>query len=120
MKKFGRVAAGLMVGALVFFMFSVLAFGQAQTGTLRGTVTDPNGQVTTASYNDALDRLTTITRPTGGGQTTYGYGDQVGNLFLHTQTTQDAAQRLLDLDIIEGLDHIVDPRIPLLLPDVEA
>ncbi len=45
MKKFREFAVGLTLGALVFFAFSVLAFGQQQTGTLRGTVTDPNGGV---------------------------------------------------------------------------
>ncbi len=71
MKKFARVAAGLMVGALVFFMFSVLAFGQAQTGTLRGTVTDPNGQVVAGATVTAKQQTTGATTPTttnGDGQ----------------------------------------------------
>jgi outer membrane receptor protein involved in Fe transport len=63
MKKFARVAAGLMVGALVFFMFSVLAFGQAQTGTLRGTVTDPNGQVVAGATVSAKNQSTGFTSP---------------------------------------------------------
>src|SRR5438309_11627856 len=73
MKKFGRVAAGLMVGALVFFMFSVLAFGQAQTGTLRGTVTDPNGQVVAGATVSAKNQSTGFTTPS----TTNGDGQYV-------------------------------------------
>ncbi|MDX6497134.1 MAG: hypothetical protein QOG23_394 [Blastocatellia bacterium] len=71
MKSFTRVAAGLMVGALVFFTFSVLAFGQAQTGTLRGTVTDPNGQVVAGATVTAKHQGTGASTPTttnGDGQ----------------------------------------------------
>ena len=71
MKSFTRVAAGLMVGALVFFAFSVLAFGQAQTGTLRGTVTDPNGQIVAGATVTAKHQGTGATTPTttnGDGQ----------------------------------------------------
>src|SRR5712672_4570263 len=73
MKKFARVAAGLMVGALVFFMFSVLAFGQAQTGTLRGTVTDPNGGVVAGATVTAKNAATCANTPT----TTNGEGSYV-------------------------------------------
>lgn len=62
MKSFARIAAVTTLGALVFFMFSVLAYGQAQTGTLRGTVTDPNGGVvagaTVTAKNDATGATT--------------------------------------------------------------
>jgi outer membrane receptor protein involved in Fe transport len=73
MKKFARVAAGLVVGALVFFMFSVLAFGQAQTGTLRGTVTDPNGQVVAGATVTAKNQSTGFSTPA----TTNGDGQYV-------------------------------------------
>src|SRR5205085_9376896 len=51
------------------------------TGKVTST-TDANGQTTTAEYNDTLDRLTRIVRPTGGGETTYQYGDTAGRLYL--------------------------------------
>jgi len=73
MKRFTRVAAGLMVGALVFFMFSALAFGQAQTGTLRGTVTDPNGQVVAGATVTAKNQSTGFSTPA----TTNGDGQYV-------------------------------------------
>jgi outer membrane receptor protein involved in Fe transport len=60
-----------MVGALVFFTFSVLAFGQAQTGTLRGTVTDPNGQVVAGATVTVKHQGTGASTPTttnGDGQ----------------------------------------------------
>src|SRR5712672_1213866 len=73
MKSFARVAAGLMVGALVFFMFSALAFGQAQTGTLRGTVTDPNGGVVAGATVTAKNQSTGFSSPA----TTNGDGQYV-------------------------------------------
>jgi len=53
--------------------------------------TDANGKTTTYQFTDSLDRLTGITRPTGGGVTSYDYGDDAGNLFVHT---------LSDLDVV--------------------
>jgi outer membrane receptor protein involved in Fe transport len=73
MKKFTRVAAGLLVGGLVFFMFSALAFGQAQTGTLRGTVTDPNGGVVAGATVTAKNQSTGFSSPA----TTNGDGQYV-------------------------------------------
>jgi len=71
------------------------------------SITNPNQKITTASYNDLLDRLTNITRPPGGGQTTYFYSDTVGNLFLRTQTTQDAAQTIENYQYFDGLGRTV-------------
>ena len=57
--------------------------------------TDANGKTTTYQFNvsDSLDRLAGITRPAGGGSTSYDYGDNAGNLFVHALT---------DLDIVSG------------------
>jgi YD repeat-containing protein len=67
------------------------------------SMTDPNGQITTGLYNDALDRLTSVVRPSGAGQTTYFYGDQVGNLFLLTRTAQTASQNIESTVYFDGL-----------------
>ncbi|MGH8595980.1 MAG: hypothetical protein ACREXT_04915, partial [Gammaproteobacteria bacterium] len=72
------------------------------TGKATST-TDPNSQVTTAEYNDTLDRLTRVVRPAGGGETTYQYGDAVGSLYLRTQTKQDASAWLDDYTLFDGL-----------------
>jgi RHS repeat-associated protein len=53
--------------------------------------TDANGKTTTYQFADTLDRLTGITRPTGGGVTNYEYGDNAGNLYVHA---------LSDLDVV--------------------
>jgi RHS repeat-associated protein len=58
---------------------------------LPSSFTDANGKTTTYQFLDSLDRLTGITRPAGGGSTSYDYGDNAGNLFVHS---------LNDLDII--------------------
>jgi RHS repeat-associated protein len=55
--------------------------------------TDANGKTTTYQFNDSLDRLTGITPPAGGGSISYDYGDNAGNLFVHT---------LSDLDVVNG------------------
>ena len=65
--------------------------------------TDPNGKVTSFEYMDTLDRLTRVFRPTGGGETKYTYGDTIGNLFLQTQTKQDALTWLEDYAVFDGL-----------------
>ncbi len=55
------------------------AKGFTQTFTYRycdgqlASSTDRNGNTTSYSYADSLSRLTSITYPPGGGQTTYGY-----------------------------------------------
>ncbi len=65
--------------------------------------TDPNGNTTYAFYNDTLDRLTSVVRPAGGGQTSYIYSDTPGNLFVRTQTTQSATQTLEATAWFDGL-----------------
>ena len=64
MKTFTRIAAGFLFGAIVFFSLSALAFGQVQTGTLRGTVTDPNGQVVAGATITAKNQQTGSTSST--------------------------------------------------------
>lgn len=61
MKTFTKIATGLTLGAIVFFAFSVLAFGQQQTGSLRGTVTDPNGQVVAGATVTAKNQSSGVT-----------------------------------------------------------
>ncbi len=65
--------------------------------------TDANSQTTTAEYNDVLDRLTRVVRPSGGGETVYQYGDTIGNLYLRTQTKQSATTWLDDYTLYDGL-----------------
>jgi RHS repeat-associated protein len=60
------------------------------TGLVTST-TDANNQTTSYAYNDSLNRLTSVTRPTGGGSTTYTYNDVVGSLWVRTQTAQSAS-----------------------------
>ncbi|MGH9801442.1 MAG: hypothetical protein ACRD82_13840, partial [Blastocatellia bacterium] len=67
------------------------------------STTDPNLKTTSFEYADPLDRLTRVVRPSGGGETTYQYGDAVGSLFLKTRTKQDAATWLEDYALFDGL-----------------
>ncbi|PYS61445.1 MAG: hypothetical protein DMF76_10995 [Acidobacteria bacterium] len=64
MRNFARIAAVPTLGALVFFTFSVLAFGQVQTGTLRGTVTDPNGGIVAGATVTAKNQNSGVTSST--------------------------------------------------------
>lgn len=68
--------------------------------------TDANGKTTGLSYNDALDRLTTVTRPTGGGSTNYFYNDTVGNLYVRTLTSLDATR---SIEAYQFFDNIGRP-----------
>ncbi len=45
--------------------------------------------------------------------------DNIGGGSLK-KITQDAAQRLVDLYVLESFDHIAHPRIPLLRPELET
>lgn len=65
------------------------------TGLLTST-TDANNQTTTYEYNDPLNRLTKITRPTGGGWTTYAYTTSPYGDRLHTQTLQNSTGTVSD------------------------
>ena len=62
----------------------------ANTG-LMTSLTDANNQTTSYVY-DAINRPATITRPSGGGSTSYAYGDTPGNLYVRTQTSLDASR----------------------------
>lgn len=58
------------------------------TGLVTST-TDANNQTTTYEYIDSLNRLTKVTRPTGGGWTAYAYGRNAYGDYVHTQTLQN-------------------------------
>ena len=66
------------------------------TGLVVST-TDANGNITSFEYNDALMRPTKVNRPDGSWTTT-GYSDTPGNIYVRTQTLQDATptQRVID------------------------
>jgi RHS repeat-associated protein len=54
------------------------------------SITDVNNQTTSYEYVDALNRITKITRPTGGGWTAYAYGHNAYGDYIHTQTLQNS------------------------------
>jgi RHS repeat-associated protein len=67
------------------------------------TSTDPNGQVISFDYTDALNRIKTVTRPVGGGTTVYTYGDAPSNLYVRTQTALDASRSIDTYQYFDGL-----------------
>jgi RHS repeat-associated protein len=73
----------------------------ANTG-LMTSLTDPNSQTTSYAY-DSINRLTSITRPTGGGSTSYAYGDTVGNLYVRKQTSIDSTHVVESYQFFDGL-----------------
>jgi RHS repeat-associated protein len=96
------------------------------TGLVTST-TDVNNQTTSYAYNDPLNRLTTVTRPTGGGSTAYTYNDVVSSLWVRTQTAQSAS---VNLDSYLFYDNMgrpfrsfqrenVDPANPWLTSDTQ-
>jgi RHS repeat-associated protein len=66
---------------------------------LPASFTDANGKTSTYQFGDSMDRLTGITRPAGGGSTSYDYGDNAGSLFVHT---------LSDLDVVNSTTRRTD------------
>lgn len=70
------------------------------------STTDANGQSTYVEYNDVLGRPTKVTRPTGGGWTSYEYGDTVGSLYLRTQTSLDSSHTLEAHQYFDGLGRV--------------
>ena len=58
---------------------------------LMTSITDANNHTTNYSY-DTINRQATITRPSGGGSTSYAYGDTPGNLYVRTQTSLDGSR----------------------------
>ncbi|MGH9760080.1 MAG: RHS repeat domain-containing protein, partial [Blastocatellia bacterium] len=71
------------------------------TGKLT-SATDANGKMTTAQYNDPLDRLTNVSRP-DGGSTSYQYSDSPGNVSVTTTTAEDASQSIVTVKVFDGL-----------------
>ncbi len=72
------------------------------TGGVSSTI-DANNQTTSVEYNDALDRITAVIRPAGGGRTDFEYSDSVGSLFVRTLTDLDATRRLDSYQYFDGL-----------------
>ena len=72
------------------------------TGLLNST-TDPNGQTTNYAYADALNRLTSVVRPAGGGSTTISYNDVAGSFYVRTQTQLDASRSTDSYQYFDGL-----------------
>ncbi len=54
------------------------------------SVTDPNQVITSIEYNDPLDRISRVVRPTSGRESLfeYGLGDAPSNRFIRTRTKQ--------------------------------
>jgi RHS repeat-associated protein len=80
------------------------------TGRVTST-TDANSETINIQYNDILDRITAIIRPTGGGRTDYEYGDTIGNLFLRTRTDLDASRKIDAYQYFDGLGRATETRL---------
>jgi RHS repeat-associated protein len=80
------------------------------TGQVTST-TDANNETTSLQYNDPLDRITAIIRPTGGGRTDYEYGDTVGNVFLRTRTDLDTSRETDAYQYFDGMGRVTETRV---------
>lgn len=80
------------------------------TGAVTST-TDANGRTTTYEYAatdsvgnaNPLGRLTKVTRPTGGGWTSYEYGRNQYGDYVGVRTVQDASTVLWSYQLFDGL-----------------
>lgn len=91
--------AGQTASTITFSKASTYDFS---TGHLT-SITDVNGTSTTFSYSGPFNRLHQITRPFGGGSTTYEYGDEPNNVYVRTLTTQNSTQTLELVETLDGL-----------------
>ncbi len=114
MNRFARIAAGLVFGAVVLFAFSVSAFGQAQTGTLRGTVTDPNGQVVAGATVTVKNQATGVV---SAAFTTNGEGIYVisnltpGKYTVTVEQKGFSKKSITDVDL--GLGSVIELAVAL-------
>ncbi len=74
-----------------------------QTSGLLLSTTDPNFQTTSFQYNDPLNRLTRMTRPSGGGSTYVSYNDTPGGFYVRTETDLDPSRRVESYQFFDGL-----------------
>jgi len=63
-RKLGSTLVFLLAITTLVLVSSLAAFGQATTGTLRGTITDPNGGVVAGATVTAKNQNTGNTSPT--------------------------------------------------------
>jgi hypothetical protein len=114
MNRFARIAAGLAFGAVVFVALSVLAFGQATTGTLRGTVTDPNGGVVAGATVTAKNQASGVV---SNNFTTNGEGIfEIPNLLPGKYTVtveQTGFSKKSVTDVTVGLGAVVELPVAL-------
>jgi RHS repeat-associated protein len=66
---------------------------------------DANGQVTSFGY-DLLGRKKRETRPSGGGETTYEYGDQPGNIHVRALTQEGEGATREEVARYDGLGRL--------------
>src|ERR1043165_9356877 len=70
------------------------------------STTDENGQITTMSYNDPLNRLTEVALP-NGAHVNYTYSDAPGDRYVKVRTDQDASRAIETRTYFDGLGRSV-------------
>lgn len=88
--------------------FSVINLYDSSTGLVTAT-TDANNQTISYEYNDALNRLTRITRPVGGGWIIYEYDDTPGSVKIHSRTLQQNTPVQQEIEEYRYFDGIGRP-----------
>src|SRR2546423_4322900 len=114
MKNFAKSAIGLILGVLVFFAFSVLAFGQQQTGSLRGTVSDPNGGSVAGASVIARNQSSGVTSSTfqTNGDGTYTITNLVPGKYTLT-IEQAGFKKKSVVDVEVALGSVVNVNVAL-------
>ncbi|HYW74460.1 MAG TPA: carboxypeptidase-like regulatory domain-containing protein, partial [Pyrinomonadaceae bacterium] len=113
MKNFAKIA----VWALTIFAFLALgaaAFGQVQTGTLRGTITDPNGGVVAGATVTARNQTSGVTGASvqTNDQGNFSFTNLVpGKYTLSVEQSGFKKKSVVDVDV--SLGAIVDLPVAL-------
>jgi hypothetical protein len=113
MKTFGRIATRALI-TLAFLALGVATFGQVQTGTLRGTVTDPNGGVVAGATVTVKNQSTGVVSPSAqtNGEGNYSFTNLVpGKYTLTIEQAGFKKKSVVDVDV--KLGAVVDMPVPL-------
>ena len=110
MNKFTKI----LIAGLALFMCQIAIFGQAQTGTLRGTITDPNGGVVAGATVTAKNQATGVA--SGNVTTNSDGGFSIPNLVpgKYTVTAEQAGfSKKAVTDVSVALGSVSDVTVAL-------
>ena len=108
----------LLAVAFVLLLVQIGAFGQAENGQIKGTVTDQNGGLVPGATITLKNEKTGETRTaTSGSDGTYTVSSLKPSTYTITVTTNGLATKATNVEVLVGqalkLDLVVNPRLSM-------